>query len=380
MAKQTTKRRTKQAIRSNLSSQTRTHGQIVDLAESVIKHIDAARNPTIDVPVRTLSNTTFNKRKGIIELGGAKAERPFFDLGNAKRFMQTMLMSSELLKLQQQQKSASIRDMFYRCKHTVEGAKEETFTDQSESDPIIEDLEVSLGALREELRVFAEPRGAMVGPMTITDAGDEIELSRMGSGGWSVPSIVEPHVIRFIKSKAKFILLIEKGAVWARFNEDRFWEKHQCMIVHGSGQPPRGVRRLCCRMVEELNLPFYVLTDNDPWGYYIYSVIKQGSINLAFESMRMAIPTARFLGMSSYDAAEFDISPSVTLRLNDKDISRAKEIMNYPWFADSRWQREIKHMLKLGVKLELEALCSKDFSFIADIYVPQKLKKREWLD
>ncbi len=147
----------------------------------------------------------------------------------------------------------------------------------------------------------------------------------MGGGGWSVPSIVEPHVIRFIKNKAKFILLIEKGAVWARFNEDRFWEKYKCMIVHGSGQPLRGVRRLCCRMVNELNLPFYVLVDNDPWGYYIYSVIKQGSINLAFESMRMAIPTARFLGISSSAAAEFDISPSVTLRLNDKDISRAKE-------------------------------------------------------
>ena len=94
----------------------------------------------------------------------------------------------------------------------------------------------------------------------------------------------------------------------------------------------------------------------------------------------MAIPKARFLGMSSYDAAEFDISSSVMLHLNDKDIQRAKEIKNYPWFSDRRWQREIKHMLKLGVKLELEALSNKDFSFIVDTYVPQKLKKRKWLD
>ena len=34
----------------------------------------------------------------------------------------------------------------------------------------------------------------------------------------------------------------------------------------------------------------YVLVDNDPWGFYIYSVMKQGSINLAYESMRMAVP------------------------------------------------------------------------------------------
>ena len=355
-------------------------GKFVDLAKDVVGQIERAENPTISIPVRSLSNVSFNARRGIIEMGDGTASRPFFDLGNARRFMQTMLMGSELLKLQDQGKTTSIRDMFYHCKHTIEGTREETFNDQDESDPVIEDLEVTLRALREELRVFANPGGAMVGPMTIRDSGDEIELSRMGSGGWAVPSIVEPGVIEFIKNKAKFILLIEKAAIWMRFNEDRFWETHKCMIIHGGGQPPRGVRRLCHRMVEELKLPLYVLVDNDPWGYYIYSVVKQGSINLAFESSRMAVPSARFIGMSSYDAAEFDISPSVSIRLNDKDIARAKEIMAYPWFADRRWQREIKHMLKLGVKLELEALSNKDFSFIADTYVPDKLKKRKWLD
>lgn len=359
---------------------TKTRDKIEAMARMVVEQIDRADNPTLNIPVRSLSNVAFNEKKGIIEMGEGKAARPFFDLGNARRFMQTMLMSSELLKLQQQQKTTSIRDMFYHCKHTIEGAREETFDEQEESDPVIEDLEVTLGALREELRIFANPEGSMVGPMTIRDTGDEIELSRMGSGGWAVPSIVEPHVIQFVKSDAKFILLIEKAAIWMRFNEDRFWKTHQCMIIHGGGQPPRGVRRLCHRMVNELKLPLYVLVDNDPWGYYIYSVVRQGSINLAFESSRMAVPAARFIGMSSFDAAEFDLSASVTIRLNDKDIVRAKEIMAYPWFADKRWQREIKHMLKQGVKLELEALSNKDFSFIADTYVPEKLKKRKWLD
>lgn len=359
---------------------TKTRDKIEAMARMVVEQIDRADNPTLNIPVRSLSNVAFNEKKGIIEMGDGKAARPFFDLGNARRFMQTMLMSSELLKLQQQHKTTSIRDMFYHCKHTIEGAREETFDEQEESDPVIEDLEVTLGALREELRIFANPEGSMVGPMTIRDTGDEIELSRMGSGGWAVPSIVEPHVIQFVKSEAKFILLIEKAAIWMRFNEDRFWKTHQCMIIHGGGQPPRGVRRLCHRMANELGLPLYVLVDNDPWGYYIYSVVRQGSINLAFESSRMAVPAARFIGMSSFDAAEFDLSASVTIRLNDKDIVRAKEIMAYPWFADKRWQREIKHMLKQGVKLELEALSNKDFSFIADTYVPEKLKKRKWLD
>ena len=383
MAKKQTRKRskpttTRKAASDNGSSET--SKRIVALAEDVIRQVEAAANPTIEIPVRSLSNVAFNKRKRIIEMGDVKSTRSFFDLGNARRFMQTILMSSELLRLQGQGKTTSIRDMFYHCKHTIEGTREETFNDQDESDPIIEDLEVTLRSLREELHVFANPDGAMVGPMTIVDTGDEIDLSHMGSGGWAVPSIVEPDVIQFVKHDAKYILLVEKAAVWMRFNEDRYWQQHKCMLIHGRGQPPRGVRRLCFRMANELSLPLYVLVDNDPWGYYIFSVIKQGSINLAFESSRMAVPKARFIGMSSYDAAEFDISPSVTIRLNDKDISRAKEILAYPWFADRRWQREIKHMLRLGVKLELEALSSKEFSFIADTYLPQKLKKRKWLE
>jgi DNA topoisomerase-6 subunit A len=58
-------------------------------------------------------------------------------------------------------KTSSLRGVFYKAKHTVAGTKENTFDDQGESDPILEDLEVGLDALREELHVFAEPRGGI---------------------------------------------------------------------------------------------------------------------------------------------------------------------------------------------------------------------------
>ena len=134
----------------------------------------------------------------------------------------------------------------------------------------------------------------------------------MGSGGYGIPSIVEPDVIQFKKCDAKFILHVEKDTVWQRFNEDKFWQKHNCILTHGGGQPPRGVRRLLHRLHNELKLPVYCLLDNDPWGYYIYSVIKQGSINLAYESQRMAIPDATFLGLRSSDFERCELSPSVT--------------------------------------------------------------------
>jgi DNA topoisomerase-6 subunit A len=229
--------------------------------------------------------------------------------------------------------------------------------------------------------VFADLRGGMVGNIVLEDSGDEIDCSRMGSGGYAVPSIVEPEVIRFRDCQAKFVLHVEKGTVWQRFNEDKFWRKHNCILTHGGGQPPRGVRRLLCRLHNELKLPVYCLLDNDPWGYYIYSVIKQGSINLAYESQRMAIPDARFLGIRSIDFERCGLSESVKLALTDTDRKRAKQIAGYPWFAKKKpWQKEIQKLLHNGFKLEVEALISKDISYVTEEYTPARLAAKDWLD
>jgi DNA topoisomerase-6 subunit A len=358
----------------------RTFERLQRLAEKVVAAAEAGRDPALDVPARTLSNVQYNTKKGIIEMGSATNRRHLFNLNQARSFMQTFLVASGAARLIAQGKTTSLRGMYYLLKHTIEGTREETFDDQEESDSAIEDLEVLLNALREELHLYAKNAGAMVGEIVLVDSGDVIDCSRMGSGGYSIPSIVEPEVIQFRKCNAKFILHVEKDTVWRRFNEDKFWKKHHCILTHGGGQPPRGVRRLLYRMHHELKLPVYCLLDNDPWGYYIYSVIKQGSINLAYESQRMAIPTARFLGLRAKDYEECGLSPSVRIALNETDRRRAKQIAQYPWFAKKEWQKEIKQLLDNGFKLEVEALISKDISYVTEEYTPQRLRDRDWLD
>jgi len=358
-----------------------TLGKIVNLADGVAKAAYKGREIAVPIPQRTRSNTIWDKRKGILQMGDAVQSRELFNLNQAKQFMQTMLHASTIKELIEADKTSSLRAVFYKAKHTVAGTKENTFDDQDESDPILEDLEVALGSLREELHVFASKRGDLVGNITIIDRGDEINARRQGSGGWGIPSIVEPSVIQFGKCEAKFVLHVEKDTVWQRFNEDRFWEKHNCILMHGAGQPPRGVRRLLQRFNQELKLPVICLLDCDPWGHYIYSVIKQGSISLAFESSRLAIPEAKFLGIRAKDYDECDLTEAVKIDLSDNDIKRAKEIAAYPWFDGHRgWQREIDRMLKNGFKMEVESLITKDISYVTEDYVPQRLKAKDWLD
>jgi DNA topoisomerase-6 subunit A len=355
--------------------------KIVGLADGVSGAAFKGRDIAVAIPTRSRSNTIWNKRQGILQMGDATADRELFNLNQAKQFMQTMLHAETIKQLIEAEKSTSLRGVFYKAKHTVSGTKENTFDTQDESDPILEDLEVALGSLREELHIFADNRGAMVGNITIVDRGDAIDCRRMGSGGYAIPSIVEPDVIEFQKCEADFVMHVEKGTVWNRFNEDRFWETENCILTHGGGQPPRGVRRLLQRFSRELKLPIICLLDCDPWGHYIYSVIKQGSISLAFESSRLAIPEARYLGIRAKDFDECELPDTVKIDLSDNDKKRATEIAEYPWFADHKgWQKEIAKMLSNGFKMEVESLIQKDISYVTEEYVPQRLKKKDWLD
>jgi DNA topoisomerase-6 subunit A len=351
----------------------RTLKALQTLADEVIQTAERGRPPHLEVPSRSLSNVRYNKTKRFIEMGSGKNRRELFNLSQAKSYMQTLLVSRGCKDLIEQGKTLSIRGMYYRLKHSIGNTKEKTFDEQSECDPIIEDVEVTLNALREELHLHAEKKGDMVGNIVLDDMGDVIDCSQMGSGGYGIPSIVEPERIAFRRCDAKL--------VWQRFNEDKFWRTHNCILTHGNGQPSRGVRRLLHRLHYELNLPVYCLLDNDPWGYYIYSVIKQGSINLAFESKRMAIPGARYIGLRSKDYERCGLTDDVKIDLSDTDIKRAKQIATYPWFADRKpWQKEIQQLLANGFKMEVESLITKDISYVTEEYVPARLEDQDFLD
>jgi DNA topoisomerase-6 subunit A len=354
--------------------------KLVGVADLVITAAQRSKDPTLAIPVRSLANVNFNERKGLIELGKRKQARSFFNVGMAKKFMQTVLVADALAELQRANLTTSLREIYYRTKHTIKNSHENTLDTQDESDPIIEDLEVTLTALREELHVRAENAGSIVGPVVFVDDGDRVDCTRLGKGGYSVPSIVEPEYLQISRCTADFVLLVEKGTQWNRLSEDKFWRRYNCVLLTGNGQPPRGVRRLARRLHEEKGLPVYVLVDNDPWGYYIYSVIKQGSINLAFESQRMAIPKAKFIGLSSADPEIYGLPRNVGIKLNEKDTSRARELLNYNWFQKKPWQEEIKRMLSSGLKYELDALANKDFQYLTKRYLPKKLKDKDWLD
>jgi DNA topoisomerase-6 subunit A len=353
--------------------------KLADLGKDVLKQIEKKENLKIELPVRSLSNIYFDEKNGLIQLGDKKSERFYLNVAHTRKFMQTLMVAAECKKIREQGVTTSIRDLYYALKRTIPGTRENTFEEQDESDPVIEDLEAMLNSLRENLNLKADRKGYMAGNVVLSDMGDTINCGKMGSSGWAIPSNLESDIIHFDDVKADYVLVIEKDAVWQRLNEDRFWKKNKCLIITGKGQPARGTRRLVNRLHHEFKLPVYVLCDADCYGYYIYSVFKQGSINLSFLSDRLGTPEAKYIGLTTLDVEKFAIPHNVTIKMNNLDIKRTKELMQYVWFKPKEWQKELKNMLHFGHKLELEALSAKGIKFVSETYLPEKIKQEDFL-
>ncbi len=350
--------------------------KLEELGLKIWKQIERGENPVIEIPIRSLSNVIFDEKSKSLVLGEKVAKRYFFHVAHAKKFMQTLLVASFCKELVDQNLHTSLRDLFYALKRTLPNSKENTFDEQRESDPIVVDLEVILNVLREQLHLNADVRGRVVGDVVIEDRGDTIDWSKLGSGGWAIPSNVED--IEFKKVRAKYILVVEKNAAFERLHEDKFWKKNKAILLTTQGQAARGARRLIQRLSTEFDLPVYVFTDADSYGWYIYSVIKYGSMSLAHISDRLGTPSAKFIGLTISDIDKYNLH-NWTIKAKEVDIKRAKELMRYEWFKHPKWQKELKLMIKRKIKAELEALSGKGLKFVTETYLPTKIKEQDFL-
>ncbi|MBI5636141.1 DNA topoisomerase VI, partial [Candidatus Micrarchaeota archaeon] len=212
--------------------------QIEELGAQLLKEIESKGNPHLDIPVRGSSNVSFDEKNKKIILGDKVAHRYLFNVSHARKFMQTMLVASYVQKdLLKDNLTATLRDLYYAKKRTIEGTKEETIEEQKESDLAIVDFEVALETFRERLHLRAEPKGRMAGDVVIKDFVRDresvIDLSKLGSGGLAIPSIVEQ--IEFKKVDIDYVLVAEKNAIFDRLNEDEYWRKNKCLLMTTAG-------------------------------------------------------------------------------------------------------------------------------------------------
>ncbi|QLJ52925.1 MAG: DNA topoisomerase VI subunit A [Candidatus Fermentimicrarchaeum limneticum] len=352
------------------------------LGKEMLAEINHGEAPTFECLLRSRGNILFDENLGYIKLGEKMETRTFLNVGQAKKFMQTVAVASKCKKFLKEDSHTSIRGLFYQLKFTLgDNVDEELFSEQSQSNPLVEDLEVALDVKREDLNLNTDRKGVVAGNVVLMDKfggeTNEIDCSKQGRSGWMIPSDVD-NGMEFVSVDADYVLVVEKDALWQRLNEDKFWKKENCVLISPKGQSSRGCRRLIRRLADK-KLPVYCFTDCDAWGWYIYWAIKTGSMNLAYLGSDIATPEARFIGVTMKDIIDYDFLSKLTIKTKDVDLKRAEEMLSYPWIsAHKEWVEELKTVLATKKKIEQDALQGPRLSFVGE-YLREKIGKKKFL-
>jgi len=353
--------------------------KINNLATNIYSSIKKKETPQVDMPIRALQNVKYDEKVGYFELIGKRKARSL-TASTVKTFAQTLLMMNEAKKLVSSDDSATKREIYYVSKNWEEAR----FLEQPESDAIMDDIEAMLEVNREQIGFFPEEKGgAVAGELVVIDKDKEtgeileIDCTKFGSGAYSVPSSVE-H-LKF-KTKAKFVLAIETSGAFERLNNHKYWKKTNCILIAMGGVPTRACRRFIRKLADEMNIPVYVFTDGDPYGYLnIYRTLKVGSGNSAHINQYFCVPNAQFIGVTPQDIIDFNLP---THPLKDIDVKRIKDgIKNDPFVQHYKeWQKALDQMTSMKKRVEQQAFAKHGLNYVIDVYLPEKLKnKKTWL-
>ncbi len=354
--------------------------KIRETAKYVYERIKSKKLPSLDTPIRSLNNVTYNLKDGYFELNG-KVKKRTLTASTVKGFAQTLKMMALSQELIKNDDIATKREAYYVSKNWDEAR----FTAQSDSDTVMDDVEAMIGVNRERLGFIPEEKGGdIAGDLVVIDkdpsTGKQIRVDckKFGSGAYSVPSSVE-HL--GFETRAKFILAIETAGMFQRLVKHNYWKKANCILVSMGGVPTRACRRFIRRLSDEKELPVYVFTDGDPYGYLnIYRTFKVGSGNAAHINEFFCVPQAKFIGITPQDIEEYKLP---THPLKEVDIKRLKDgLKNDPFIKHHKtWQKALKKMHQMRVRAEQQALAKHGLNFVISNYLPDKIKNsKTWLD
>ena len=352
--------------------------KVKKISNEIYNEILKENKPELSMPLRSLSNVEYNDEKGYFDLLNKEKSRTL-TATTVKTFAQSLRMMAFSKQLVETTDIATKREAYYVSKNWGEAR----FKEQSESDTVMDDVEAMFRVNREQMGFIPEEKGGDVaGELKVIDRDEdgkelEIDCTKFGSGAYSVPTSTE-H-LKF-KTKADFILAIETSGMFQRLNKHTYWKKSNCILVSMGGVPTRACRRFIRRLSDTRDIPVYVFTDGDPYGFLnIYRTLKVGSGNAAHINKYFCVPKAKFIGITPKDIIEFKLP---THPLKDVDIKRIKDgLKNDPFIKHHKlWQKSLTEMVKLKKRAEQQALAKHGLNFVISDYLPSKLQKPEtWL-
>ena len=364
-----------------LSTKNKRHKEIIKKIQNLMITIsnDLLINnkiPSLEISKLGYDNTFWSDKKKMLTIGEKKVIISPNSTKKIPTFSQYLVMANAIRKLIDEEMESTIRGMYYATLSTVgdEKNKEKFWRNQEDSDDAIKAVELITGIPREEFSVTSKPKGMISGPITLSVGGDIIDCN-LGSRATSqlIPTNISD--VEIVDVKADFVMVVEKDTVLNNIRKSGFIQKYNAILMTGSGEPDRATRMMVKKLNEKWKKPVVIFADADPWGLGIALRYKIGSESLSYDSERLVAPNAKVLGMMFSDIYDYNIPEVARLASTAEDINRANDMKKKPWLQEKQWQKELNLFLKKREKCELDAFFKHGFKYLAEQYLPRKLRE-----
>uniref|UniRef100_A0A7N0TVJ6 DNA topoisomerase (ATP-hydrolyzing) n=2 Tax=Kalanchoe fedtschenkoi TaxID=63787 RepID=A0A7N0TVJ6_KALFE len=313
-----------------------------------------ATSPTIsDLPLVSRSSGNSRRSQGLLTdisslfLSHAVCTRSFMRPNAAKAFIRVWKVIEVCLQILAQGKRVTQRELFYMllCDSP------DYFSCQLQVNKTIQDVVALLRCSRYSLGIMASSRGVVVGRLKLQEPGkDPVDCSGCGSSGFGISGDLDLVDGLIMTTDARYILLVEKHAVFQRLAEDRIFNQIPSIIITAKGYPDIATR--------------------NPAGLAILCTFKYGSLGMGLEAYRYAC-NVKWLGLRGDDLPF--IPEEALLPLKPRDFQVAKSLTSSKTIQDE-FRQELEIMLQSGKRAEIEALYIHGYDFLSK-YLANKIVK-----
>ncbi|KAG6486966.1 meiotic recombination protein SPO11-2-like [Zingiber officinale] len=307
-----------------------------------------------------------------VYLSHSVCTRSFMRAKDAKPFTRVWMVMAMCFRIVGEGKLVTQRELFYKllCDSP------DYFTSQDQVNRAVQDVVALLQCTRHSLGIMASSKGAVVGRLLLEEPGEQnVDCSMLGQAGYAITGDLYALNRLVLNSDARYIIIVEKDAIFQRLAEDRFFNQIPSIIITAKGYPDIATRFFVHRLSRTFPLlPILGLVDWNPAGLAILCTYKFGSVNMGLESYRYAC-NVRWLGLRADDLR---IIPQQALtQLTLQDVKKAKSLMTSKFLPDS-YRVELAIMVEKGERAEIEALYYHGFDFLGK-YIGKKIVRADYI-
>ncbi|KAL7122934.1 hypothetical protein ACP275_01G075300 [Erythranthe tilingii] len=344
-----------------------------------LKNLNSSTPEVTDLPLISRKMGNSRVRRGLLTddskifLSHSFSTKSLMNENTANSFIRVWKVMEMCYQILVQEKKVTQRELFYKllCDSP------QYFTSQLQVNRTIQDLVALVRCSRYSLGIMASSRGAVAGRLLLQEPNQEIvDCSTCGPSGYAISGDLNLLESLVMKSDARYIIVVEKHAIFQRLAEDRVFNQIPCILITAKGYPDIGTRLLLHRMSRDFpELPILGLVDWNPAGLAILCTFKFGSIAMGLEAYRYAC-NVKWLGLRKDDIEQLVPEESL-IPLKPRDHQIAKSLSSSEILQD-KYKEELSFMVQSGQRAEIEALYFHGFDFLAK-YIGKKIVQADYI-